>query len=256
MSSEDQESNRNEGSRVRLRRKTMDTVVAASRGRVIAAPVRAAQRLLRVLVVDDNKDATDSLSLLVEIWGHEARRAYDGESALEMARTFLPDVVLLDIAMPKVNGCQVARQLRLQTVTRNARLIAITGYADQAHRLLCRVAGFDDYLIKPVPTAVVEELLSRQRKLMKLEIDMHTSLTSSIIKTMAWQVWAIPVDGPRGLVKTYQDKRKAIKAARAFNHATPWVFHDVQRTIADVEDDDAIRTYLPERGGCNATPCM
>ena len=97
--------------------------------------------------------------MLVNLWGHEARTVYDGEAALEMAVVLEPDVVLLDLSMPKMDGCQVARQLRQQTTFADTLLIAVTGWTDQAHRLLCNEAGFDYYLLKPIDLAVLELLL-------------------------------------------------------------------------------------------------
>jgi CheY-like chemotaxis protein len=125
--------------------------------------IPAARRLLRVLVADDNKDAADSLSKLVKMWGHDVRWVYDGAAAFEMTSIYRPDVLLLDIAMPKMNGCHLVRQLRRQTCFKDAVLIAITGYADEAHRLLSMEAGFDHYLVKPVGPSTLEDLLLLQQ---------------------------------------------------------------------------------------------
>jgi DNA-binding response OmpR family regulator len=116
-----------------------------------------------VLVVDDDPDTADSLSVLVSLWGHDARAAYDGAAVLPMASAYQPDVVLLDLAMPKVDGCQVARRLRRQTRFKDSLLIVITGHADQANRLLCGEAGFDHYLTKPIDLSSLEILLRRER---------------------------------------------------------------------------------------------
>jgi CheY-like chemotaxis protein len=126
--------------------------------------VADSKRVLRVLVVDDNRDAADSLSMLVNLWGDDARAAYDGAEALEMTLVQKPDVVLLDLSMPKMDGCQVARRLRLQTAFADTLLIAVTGWTDQAHQLLCDEAGFDYYLIKPIDLARLEVLLLRERR--------------------------------------------------------------------------------------------
>lgn len=121
---------------------------------------------LRVLIADDCKDSVDSLVVLVNLWGHETRAAYDGADALEMAADFQPDVVLLDIAMPKINGFDLAKQLR-QTQS-DALLVAITGFADAAHRQLWEKA-FDRFLIKPVEPEFMDQLLMReQRRLVSL----------------------------------------------------------------------------------------
>ena len=115
-------------------------------------------RLLRVLVVDDNEDAADSSSTLLQLWGHDVRVAYSGEAALESVTTFEPDVFLLDIALPRMSGFEMARRFRGRF--RDALLIAVTGYADAAHRVLGEEAGFDLYLVKPVEPSVLETLLA------------------------------------------------------------------------------------------------
>ena len=120
-------------------------------------------RKLRVLVVDDNRDCADSLSTLVNLWGFNARTAYDGAAALAMMGLHHPDVVLLDLSMPRMDGCHMARQMRRQTRFEQTLLIAITGWTDQAHRLLCDEAGFDHYLLKPIELADLETLLRRER---------------------------------------------------------------------------------------------
>src|SRR5947207_2890131 len=105
--------------------------------------------LLRVLVIDDNKDQADSLRTLVEIWGHEVQAAYGGAAALTIAQEFRPQVVLVDLAMPGLNGYDFARQLRQLPGMQAALLLAVTGYTDAAHLKPINEAGFVDYLIKP-----------------------------------------------------------------------------------------------------------
>ena len=117
------------------------------------------RRPLRVLVADDCTDAADSLSMLLRMWGHDVRLTYDGEAAIEMACVYQPDVLLLDIAMPKLDGCRLAQRLRRQARFMDTLLVAITGYGDEAHRLLCEAAGFDVFLIKPIDPATLETLL-------------------------------------------------------------------------------------------------
>ena len=112
-----------------------------------------------MLVVDDDRDTADVMALLVGRWGHEAQRAYDGATALCMAACQVPDVVLLDIAMPHMDGFQVAERLRGDARLRDCFLIAMTGHSDTANRLRCREAGIDLFLIKPVETSVLETVL-------------------------------------------------------------------------------------------------
>jgi DNA-binding response OmpR family regulator len=118
----------------------------------------AAARVLRVLVVDDNRDAADSLAMLCKMWGYDVQCAYNG-SAIHMVPRFKPDVILLDIAMPKLNGNAMAKQVRAQEEFKDTLIIAVSGYHDEANRLLSRDAGIDHYLIKPVDPGVLEKLL-------------------------------------------------------------------------------------------------
>jgi CheY-like chemotaxis protein len=126
--------------------------------------VPAGGRALRVLVVDDHRDTADSWSALVQIWGYDARVAYDGAAAFELAAAYQPDVLLVDIAMPQMNGCQLVRQLRRQLSLTGKLLVAVTGYADETHRLLCAEAGFDLFLVKPVEPSAMENLLRRHQQ--------------------------------------------------------------------------------------------
>jgi CheY-like chemotaxis protein len=140
-------------------------VVQVCRSRDVIPRIADSKRMLRVLVVDDNRDAADSLSRLVYLWGNDVRTAYSGAAALEMMVALKPHVVLLDLSMPRIDGCQVARQLRQRTAFANTLLIAITGWTDQPHRLLCNEAGFDHYLIKPIDFDDLQVLLRERRRL-------------------------------------------------------------------------------------------
>jgi signal transduction histidine kinase len=115
---------------------------------------------LRILVVDDNRESADTLSLLLQLVGHEVRVAYDGSAALAAARTFQPQVLLQDIQMPGMSGFEVARSLRAQPATRNVMLVAMTGYGSEADRRRCLEAGFDHHLVKPVELDTLEQLLA------------------------------------------------------------------------------------------------
>ena len=107
----------------------------------------------RILVADDNRDAAEALSLQLQLAGHDVRTAHDGIEALTVAKTFDPDIVLLDIGMPKMDGYEVARQLRLQPGSRRVALIALTGWGQQQDRDRTADAGFDAHLVKPVAEA-------------------------------------------------------------------------------------------------------
>jgi CheY-like chemotaxis protein len=115
---------------------------------------------LRVLVVDDSKDWTDSLAVLLQMWGHEPRVAYDGSSALSMVADFGADVLLIDLGMPNIDGCEVARQVRQKGELRDTILIAVTGWAREEDRRRCLEAGFDHFLVKPVPLPHLQEMLA------------------------------------------------------------------------------------------------
>ena len=114
----------------------------------------------RLLVVDDNHDAAISLSVLLRLQGHEVRVAHDGPSALEIATTFRPDIIFLDIGMPGMDGYQVARRLRQQPGLEKVVLAALTGWGQQEDRRRSAEAGFDHHLVKPPEPEVVQRLLA------------------------------------------------------------------------------------------------
>jgi CheY-like chemotaxis protein len=113
-------------------------------------PTTRVSRGRRVLVVDDNEDSAFSLSLLLQARGHEVRTAHEGPSALVIAREFRPDVALLDLGLPGMDGCELAGRLRALPETQLALLVAVTGYAHDEAREKARAAGFDRHLVKPV----------------------------------------------------------------------------------------------------------
>ena len=104
----------------------------------------------RVLVVDDNADAANSLAMLLEIDGHQAQAVYTAQHALDRVQTLKPDVVLLDIGLPEMNGYEVARRIRSLKGLEQVRLVALTGYGQSEDKQRTRDAGFDDHLVKPV----------------------------------------------------------------------------------------------------------
>jgi CheY-like chemotaxis protein len=140
-----------------------DEVVNARKVGGTTGPVRAGKRALRVLVADDNCDGADILSMILKLWGHGVCVAYAGSAALQLAFAYQPDVLLLDVAMPRLSGYDLARRIRREACFEDALLIAVTGYADQAHRLLGEAAGFDHYLVKPFEVSDLEKLLSREQ---------------------------------------------------------------------------------------------
>jgi len=114
----------------------------------------------RLLVVDDNRDAADSLAMLLRLQGHEVRVAHDGPAALEMLKGYIPEMVFLDIGMSGMDGYEVAQRLRHQPGLENVRLAALTGWGQQEDRRRTAEAGFDHHLVKPVEPNALEELLA------------------------------------------------------------------------------------------------
>ena len=114
---------------------------------------------LRMLIVDDNRDAADSLAMLLRTTGNEIRTAYDGLEALQVASEFRPEVVLLDIGLPNIDGHEVAQRLRREPWGQRVCLIAITGWSDESDRARSRAAGFDHHLVKPLDTTHLAQLL-------------------------------------------------------------------------------------------------
>ncbi|HJT76714.1 MAG TPA: response regulator [Gemmataceae bacterium] len=115
----------------------------------------------RVLVVDDDRDTTDSLALLLWMWGFCPLVAYDGPTALAVAAAERPDVILLDIGLPGLDGYEVARRLRRQPWAVAVRLLALTGYGQEKDRQDADAAGFDRHLVKPFDPEELRQLLGR-----------------------------------------------------------------------------------------------
>ncbi len=113
----------------------------------------------RVLVVDDNVDSADSIAMLLQVSGHEVRVVYSGQDALDMAGKYQPDIVLLDIGLPVMDGYEVARRLRKHPELKALKLIAVTGYGQESDRLQSQEAGFDYHLVKPVDAQKLQEVM-------------------------------------------------------------------------------------------------
>ena len=125
-----------------------------------AGEQRSTSRVRRILIADDNADAADSLAMLLELDGHEVRVAHAGREALEIAGSFLPDVALLDIGMPELNGYAVAKELRREPWGDAVHLIALTGWGQEEDRQRARDAGFDHHMTKPIDLEELEKILS------------------------------------------------------------------------------------------------
>lgn len=113
----------------------------------------------RVMVIDDNKDAAESMSMLFELWGHEVMCAYDGRAALAAAPKYRPDAVFLDIGLPGMDGYEIAERLRELPESADTVLVALTGYGQDEDRRRSREAGFDHHLVKPVAPETLQKLL-------------------------------------------------------------------------------------------------
>jgi two-component system, sensor histidine kinase len=124
-----------------------------------APPSAAPQRLQRILVVDDNVDAADSLAMLLGVSGYEVRVAYDGRQALEVVAEFDPALVILDIRMPVMDGLTAARTLRLENSSQRLRLIALTGLTHPADRADAMESGFDMILPKPIEGSQMRQMV-------------------------------------------------------------------------------------------------
>jgi PAS domain S-box-containing protein len=129
--------------------------IAPSSGALVQSAVRR-----RVLVVDDNVDAADSIADVLRLYGHEVRCAYDGPGALEAARSYGPDVVVLDIGLPGMDGYEVATRLRQMSAFSAIPIIAVTGYGQTEDRAQSEAAGFDRHLTKPVDLEELQEVVS------------------------------------------------------------------------------------------------
>jgi PAS domain S-box-containing protein len=131
------------------------------------APVARAQpeevgtsKQRRILVVDDNRDSADSLAMLLQLSGHDARPVYDGLQAVDAATTFQPDVILMDLGLPKLNGFEAARRIRERRPGSELLIVALTGWGQDSDRLASREAGFDAHLVKPVDEITLKRLLA------------------------------------------------------------------------------------------------
>lgn len=127
-----------------------------------------ADHVLQVLVIEDNRDAADSLGMLLKMWGYECRVAYDGRSGWEMARARRPDCILLDINMPELDGFDVAERVRRQPGLEGVKLVAVTAHADAAHARRIHEAGFDHHLVKPADPTDLRGLLDMMDEVLRL----------------------------------------------------------------------------------------
>jgi CheY-like chemotaxis protein len=119
---------------------------------------------LRVLVIEDNADMRDSMLDLLHLWGHVSKGAADGLEGLAQVLLFKPDVALVDLGLPRMDGYEVARQIRVQDAGRDVLLIALSGYGQPADREASEAAGFDRHIVKPPDLVELESLLDREAR--------------------------------------------------------------------------------------------
>jgi len=139
--------------RVRLPKRQTQHARATTR-----AGTRAAARKLKVLVADDNSDAAASLAMLLDLLGHDVRVAHDGDDAVRMAAAFRPDLALIDLGMPNVNGYDACQRIRREAWGTRMTIIAVTGWGQEEDRRQSAAAGFDHHLVKPMSPDTLESL--------------------------------------------------------------------------------------------------
>jgi CheY-like chemotaxis protein len=113
----------------------------------------------RILVADDHRDSADSLAMVLQMQGHEVLTAYDGQSAVTLAESFHPEVMVIDVAMPRLDGFEVARCVRASAGGAGVLLVALSGWSDDEDRGKAEAAGFDRYWVKPVTKADLADLV-------------------------------------------------------------------------------------------------
>ena len=118
---------------------------------------------VRVLLVDDDHDGANSTAVLLRHFGAETHAVYDARLACDEATSFGPDLLLIDLEMPVLDGCALARQLRSSPRFQATPLVVVSGHASVEHRSECLAAGFDEYLVKPVPLERLQRLLAEAR---------------------------------------------------------------------------------------------
>jgi two-component system, chemotaxis family, CheB/CheR fusion protein len=133
----------------------------------------------RILIVEDDEDVAETMGALLAIDGHTVSTASQGTVALDMLRSFEPDVVLLDLGLPGLDGYQVARRIRMETLKKNIVIIALSGYGEREHRRRSKEAGCDGHLVKPVQPDVLRKLLANTWKYDRGDLILPTSSNKS-----------------------------------------------------------------------------
>lgn len=163
----------NQGSEFQVRLPILLDPADESREQIYSSESATALDRRRVLVVDDNMAAADMLRLVLKMLGHEVRLAGDGQEAIDVAAEFRPDVILMDIGMPKMNGYEAARHIRQQPWGQKMTLIALTGWGQDEDKERSQEAGFDRHLVKPAEPLVLQRLLSAVERPVEAHLNTH-----------------------------------------------------------------------------------
>lgn len=137
------------------------------------SPTIDSTAVVRVLLVDDDPDGANSTAMLLRHFGAEAHAICDARQACDEARTFRPDLMLIDFSMPHLDGCAVAKQLRGTQQFGATPLVVVSGHTDPEHHALCIAAGFDEYLVKPVPLEILMRLVDEVRRAKAIAAEKH-----------------------------------------------------------------------------------
>ncbi len=148
------------GSTFTVRLPVLEERAEAAPGALAEEAARAARPRRRILVVDDNRDSADSMALMLELIGNEVWTAHDGVEAVEAAEAFRPQVILMDVGMPRLNGYEATRRIREQPWGRSVIIIALTGWGQEGDRLQSKEAGCNGHLVKPVSLPDLDRLLA------------------------------------------------------------------------------------------------
>ena len=139
------------------RRRLLEAVATLGNRKHVVA---SAKRRLRVLLIDDDPDTVEAFSLLAGLWGHDVQKAISAQEGLVIAAAYRPDLLLVDVGMPVMDGCQMARLVRLDSRLQGCFIVAITGHGDEEQRRRCCEAGIDLLLVKPVDASLLKSLLA------------------------------------------------------------------------------------------------
>ena len=121
--------------------------------------VSGVRSVQRVLVVDDDPDGAEGVAELLSVWGFQTKFALDGPTGIALAKVFLPQLILLDVGLPEMDGYEVARQLRREASLSTVKLIAVSGWSGPERELKAREAGFDHYIVKPIQLSALTPIL-------------------------------------------------------------------------------------------------